>query len=86
MTHMLFRLSRVAALVLGIGMMAYMIEKRYYERMVAEAIMLFVFLGVSILYEKKRKLFSTGYIFLFIVFFITYNLFPCYFIKENLVL
>ncbi len=81
---MLFRISRVVALLLGFGMIIYLMEKAYYLRAFIECIMVLTFIGVSFLYERKRKIFSTGYLFVFLVFFITYNLAPCYYIKENI--
>ena len=84
MTKMLFRISRVVALLLGFGMIIYLMEKAYYLRAFIECIMVLTFIGVSFLYERKRKIFSTGYLFLFLVFFITYNLAPCYYIEENI--
>lgn len=84
MTKMLFRISRVVALLLGFGMIIYLMEKAYYLRAFIECIMVLTFIGVSFLYERKRKIFSTGYLFVFLVFFITYNLAPYYYIKENI--
>lgn len=84
MTKMLFRISRVVALLLGFGMIIYLMEKAYYLRAFIECIMVLTFIGVSFLYERKRKIFSTGYLFVFLVFFITYNLAPCYYIEENI--
>jgi hypothetical protein len=45
---------------------------------------LFVFLAVSVLYERKRRVFSVGYLFLLVNVFINGVLCPCYFTDSRL--
>lgn len=54
------------------------------ERCFMQILVLVVFWCISVLYEKKRKVFSTGYIFLLINVFTNGTICPCYFTESRL--
>ena len=59
-------------------------DEHIWERCALLLISLVVFLAVSVLYEKKRKIFSVGYLFLLINVFIDGVLCPGYFTDSRL--
>ena len=92
MTKKMFQVSRFLAvgvvifvcfnLLLDERVMA--MDKNIIRRCFMQILVLLVFLLVSVLYEKKRKVFSTGYIFLLINVFINGTVCPCYFTESRL--
>lgn len=91
MTKKMFQISRI----LAIGMVIFvccnlLLDKRVMilddniiGRLFMEILVLLVFLVISYLYEKKRKVFSTGYIFLLVNVFINGTVCPCYFTESR---
>lgn len=92
MTKKMFQVSRI----LAIGMVIFVcinlltdqrvmiLDENIIQRCFMQILVLISFLAISILYEKKRKVFSTGYIFLLINVFINGTLCPCYFTGSRL--
>ena len=88
----MFQVSRI----LAIGMVIFVcinlltdqrvmiLDENIIQRCFMQILVLISFLAISILYEKKRKVFSTGYIFLLINVFINGTLCPCYFTGSRL--
>lgn len=87
MTHKMFQLSRVLLTIVSLAVCAtlYFDERvtlqdpHIYRRIAIELAGLALFLAVSFLYEKKRKMFSTGYLFIAIVIFVDDLICPGYY-------
>jgi hypothetical protein len=92
MTRKMFQVTRVGMLGIVIFICANLLTDK--KVMVADNniwtrcgmlwLALFVFLAVSVLYERKRRVFSVGYLFLLINVFIDGVLCPCYFTDSRL--
>lgn len=92
MTKRMFQVSRL----LAIGMTVFvclnllldtkvmMMDDNIIGRCFMQILVLVVFWIVSVLYERKRKIFSTGYVFLLINVFINGTICPCYFTESRL--
>ena len=93
MTKKMFQISRVLMIILTIGVCltllldgrVMILDKHIYTRCVLQILSLIMFLIISVLYEKKRKVFSTGYIFLMINVFINGTICPCYYTNSRLI-
>lgn len=94
MTRKLFQVSRIAIVLItfGVGLSLLMDEKvmllnkNIYERCLLQFVCLVIFLWISCLYEKKRKVFSTGYLFLLINVYLNYTVCPFYYTDNRLLI
>ena len=92
MTKKMFQISRILMVVLTIGVCltllldgrVMILDKHIYLRCMLEFASLTLFLIISRLYEAKRKIFSTGYLFLMINAFINGTICPCYYTDSRL--
>ncbi|MBR2403926.1 MAG: hypothetical protein IKB01_14410 [Lachnospiraceae bacterium] len=92
MTKKMFQVSRLALVLITFGVCLSLIldeetmalNEYIYERCIIQILGLALFLWISQLYEKKRKVFSTGYIFLLINVFINNTICPCYYTNDRL--
>jgi len=92
MTRKMFQVSRIALVLITFGVMVsllmdekvMLLNENIYERCFWQFACLVLFLWVSCLYEKKRKVFSTGYIFLLINVYLNYTICPCFYTWDRL--
>ena len=92
MTKKMFQVSRIGMIGIVIFICANLLldkkvmvaDKHIWERCGLLWLALFLFLAVSVLYERKRKVFSVGYLFLLINTFINGVICPCYFTDSRL--
>lgn len=82
MTHTLFLLTRIIAILLVFSLNSTLSLSN--SRALLLVLTLFVFLGVSWVYEKARGVFSVTYIFYFLVCFLSSNYFNYTFYKGNM--
>ena len=74
MTRKMFQVSRIGMIVMVafvcFGLISdekiLLLDENIYQRCLIQALSLAMFLIISHLYENKRKMFSTGYIFLLV--------------------
>ncbi len=93
MTRKMFQISRIALVLITFGVClslvfdqrVMLLNEHIYERCLIQIAGLCLFLWISCLYEKKRKVFSTGYIFLLINVYINSTVCPCYYTENRLV-
>ena len=92
MTRKLFQVSRITmigvvlfvCLNLLLDKKVMLVDKNIYGRCVWLIISLIVFLLASVLYEKKRNIFSVGYLFIMVNVFVNGVIFLCYFTDSRL--
>ena len=92
MTKKMFQISRIIAILatvfIGVGLLSdekvYLLDGDMKMRCVWQSVCLVYFLLVSHLYEKKIKIFSVGYLFIFINVFIIGTLGPFFFTNSRL--
>lgn len=92
MTRKMFQVSRAALVLITFGVcLSLLLDERVmllneniYERCCLQLLSLCLFLWISCLYEKKRKVFSTGYVFLLINVYLNNTVCPCYYTKNRL--
>lgn len=92
MTRKMFQVSRVLMVLITFGViLSLLLDQRVmilnthiYQRCLLQLFALVIFLLASYLYEKKRKVFSTGYLFLMINVFINGTVCPCYYTNNRL--
>lgn len=92
MTRKMFQVSRVALVLITFAVCLSLIfdtrvmllNAYVYERCLMQIICLGLFLWASCLYEKKRKVFSTGYVFLLINVYLNSTVCPCYYTANRL--
>lgn len=88
----MFQISRILMIALTVGVCltllldgrVMILDRHIYTRCMFEVASLVLFLIISRLYEKKRKIFSTGYLFLMINAFINGTICPCYYTDSRL--
>ena len=93
MTRKMFQISRIALVLITFGVClslvldqrVMLLNQHIYERCILQIGALCLFLWISVLYEKKRKVFSTGYVFLLINVYINSTLCPCFYAENRLV-
>lgn len=92
MTRKMFQISRVALILITFGVcLSLLLDQRVmllnehiYARCAVQIAGLCLFLWISCLYEKKRKVFSTGYVFLLINVYINSTVCPCFYTNNRL--
>lgn len=92
MTKKMFQISRILMVLLTAGVCltllldgrVMLLDRHIYTRCMLEIASLALFLVISRLYETKRKIFSTGYLFLMINAFINGTICPCYYTDSRL--
>lgn len=84
MTRASYQLTREIALIFGGILSVYVFVQGYIERSIMNLILLTMFIIFSVRYEKRCAAITTGYLFVFLVFFITNTLASCYFTETTL--
>ena len=82
--HRLYALSRWSAFFAAIFMSVRLIRQEEYLRLLGGMILIIEFIFISFLYEKKRIIFTCGYLYLFIIGFVNFSLAPLYYDTSQL--
>lgn len=84
MTKKLFLLTEISAVLCMSYFSVGVLKQGEWIRFIIEVFATIVFLLVSYLYQSKKKLYSIGYLFLFIICFINNNICPYYYTELQL--
>lgn len=79
MCHSLYKISRWIAVIMFAAISSLMVKQNEWVRIVLEGVLLTEFLAVSVLYEKRRKWITVGYMYMYIIMFIVYCICPFYY-------
>lgn len=82
--HAAYKISRIMAVFMFCFITLRLVSQNEFVRVILNSFLYLIFVFVSLLYEKKRKYMTVGYVFIYIILFMDNTICAAYYTKETI--